>query len=214
MKAVIFDMDGILIDSEPLWHIVEKEAFGAVGIILTDAMCEETTGLRTEAVVAYWYDRQPWPDKRQATVADEIIAGMAELVDTHGGPMAGVVEILDDLVQRPLRLGVASSSPPALIDKVIDKLGIRSYFHALCSAIHEEFGKPHPAVYMTAAARLEVEPHECLVFEDSIAGVRAAKAAGMTTVAVPASHQYSDHRFTEADLKLRSLCDFSWEMVI
>ena len=122
--------------------------------------------------------------------------------------------MLHDLAQRSLVIGVASSSPPALIDTVIDKLGIRTYFQVLCSAMDEEFGKPHPAVYLTTAARLGVEPHECLVFEDSMTGVRAAKAAGMTTVAVPAAHQYEDGRFTEADLKLRSLNDFSWDMVV
>ena len=214
MKAVIFDMDGILIDSEPLWHIAEKEVFGALGITLTDAMCEETTGLRTDAMVAYWYDKQPWSHKSFETVADEIIERMRQLVDTYGVALAGVHEMLHDLAQRPLGIGVASSSPPALIDTVVDKLDIRTYFQVLCSAMDEEFGKPHPAVYLTTATRLGVEPHECLVFEDSMTGVRAAKAAGMTTVAVPAAHQYEDHRFAAADVKLRSLRDFSWDMVV
>ena len=213
MKAVIFDMDGILIDSEPLWHIAEKEVFGALGIPLTDAMCEETTGLRTDALVTYWYDKQPWPHKPFETVADEIIERMRQLVDAHGVALAGVYKMLHDLAQRRLVLGVASSSPPALIDTVVDKLEIRTYFQVLCSAMEEEFGKPHPAVYLTTATRLGVEPHECLVFEDSVTGVRAAKAAGMTTIAVPAPHQYEDHRFAEADLKLRSLWDFAGEMV-
>ena len=156
MKAVIFDMDGILIDSEPLWHIAEKKVFGTLGITLTDAMCEETTGMRTDALVAYWYDKQPWPHKSFETVADEIIERMRQLVDAHGMALAGVHEILHDMAQRPLRVGVASSSPPTLIDTVVDKLEIRTYFQVLCSAMEEECGKPHPAVYLTAAARLGV----------------------------------------------------------
>lgn len=215
MKAVIFDMDGLLIDSEPLWHVAEKEVFGALGLTLTDAMCEETTGLRTDEVVAYWYAKRPWQGgsgQRLEDVAHAILIRMQELIHTQGVPLQGVHDILQRLQHRPLPLGIASSSPPALIDAVVDKLRIRHYFRVLCSAIDEEFGKPHPAVYLTAAKRLGLPPRDCLVFEDSINGVRAAKAAGMMTVAVPARHQYEDERFGEADFKLRSLSEFSWDM--
>ncbi|MDH3603218.1 MAG: hexitol phosphatase HxpB, partial [Candidatus Tectomicrobia bacterium] len=208
MKAVIFDMDGLLIDSEPLWHEVEKEVFGALGIALTDAMCEETTGLRTDEVVAYWYEKQPWQGgsvKSLEDVAHEILIRMQELIHAHGVALQGVYDVLQLLQHRQLTLGIASSSPPALIDAVVDKLRIRHYFQVLCSAIDEEFGKPHPAVYLTAAKRLGLSSRDCLVFEDSINGIRAAKAAGMVTVAVPAVHQYADERFDEAHFKLRSL---------
>ena len=215
MKAVIFDMDGLLIDSEPLWRVAEKEVFGALGLALTDAMCEETTGLRTDEVVAYWYEKQPWKGEAKSLedVAHELLARMQELIRAHGVPLQGVYEILQLLQNRQLAVGLASSSPPALIDAVIDKLRIRRHFHVLCSAIHEEFGKPHPAVYFTAARRLGMRPRDCLVFEDSLNGIRAAKAAGMVTVAVPAAHQYEDERFDEADFKLRSLSDFSWDIL-
>jgi mannitol-1-/sugar-/sorbitol-6-/2-deoxyglucose-6-phosphatase len=215
VQAVIFDMDGLLIDSEPLWHVAEKEVFGARGLTLTDAMCEETTGLRTDEVVAYWYAKQPWPGERQnfEEVADEILIRMQELIRAHGVALQGVYEVLQLLQHRQLALGLASSSPPALIDTVVDKLHIRPYFRVLCSAVDEEWGKPHPAVYLTAAKRLGLPPRDCLVFEDSINGIRAAKAAGMMTVAVPAGHQYEDERFGEADFKLRSLSEFSWDLV-
>jgi sugar-phosphatase len=212
---VIFDMDGLLINSEPLWHVAEKEVFGARGLTLTDAMCEETTGLRTDEVVAYWYAKQPWPGGCQSfeAMAHEILVRMQELIRAHGVALQGVHDILQLLQQRQLALGLASSSPPALIDTVVDKLRIRHYFRVLCSAIDEAWGKPHPAVYLTAAKRLGLPPRDCLVFEDSINGIRAAKAAGMITVAVPAVHQYEDERFGEADFKLRSLTDFSWDLV-
>ena len=215
MQAVIFDMDGLLIDSEPLWHVAEKEVFGTLGLTLTEAMCEETTGLRTDEVVAYWYAKQPWPGDRQRfeDVAHEILVRMQELIRTHGVALQGVDDILQLLQQRQLALGLASSSPPALIDTVVDKLCIRHYFRVLCSAIDEAWGKPHPAVYLTAAKRLGLPPRDCLVFEDSVNGIRAAKAAGMITVAVPAVHQYEDERFNEADFKLRSLSEFSWDLV-
>jgi mannitol-1-/sugar-/sorbitol-6-/2-deoxyglucose-6-phosphatase len=215
VQAVIFDMDGLLIDSEPLWHVAEKEVFGARGLSLTEAMCEETTGLRTDEMVAYWYAKQPWPGGRQSleAVAHEILVRMQELIRAHGVALQGVYEVLRLLQHRQLALGLASSSPPALIDAVVDKLHIRHYFRVLCSAIDEAWGKPHPAVYLTAAKRLGLPPRDCLVFEDSINGIRAAKAAGMITVAVPDVHQYEDERFDEADFKLRSLTDFSWDLV-
>ena len=215
MQAVIFDMDGLLINSEPLWHVAEKEVFGARGLTLTDAMCEETTGLRTDEVVAYWYAKQPWPGGCQSfeAMAHEILVRMQELIRAHGVALQGVYDILQLLQHRQLALGLASSSPPALIDTVVDKLRLRHYFRVLCSAIDEKWGKPHPAVYLTAAKRLGLPPRDCLVFEDSISGVRAAKAAGMVTVAVPAVHQYEDERFDAADFKLRSLTDFSCDMV-
>jgi mannitol-1-/sugar-/sorbitol-6-/2-deoxyglucose-6-phosphatase len=215
VQAVIFDMDGLLIDSEPLWRVAEKEVFGALGLNLTDAMCEETTGLRTDEVVTYWYAQQPWPGGRQSfeDVAHEILVRTQELIRVHGVALHGVYDILQLLQHRQLALGLASSSPPVLIDTVVDKLCIRHYFRVLCSAVDEEWGKPHPAVYLTAAKRLGLPPRDCLVFEDSINGMRAAKAAGMITVAVPAGHQYEDERFGEADFKLRSLTDFSWDLV-
>jgi sugar-phosphatase len=216
VKAVIFDMDGLLIDSEPLWHMAEKEVFGALGLVLTDAMCEETTGLRTDEVVAYWYEKRPWPGggvKSLEDVTDEILLRMQALIAAQGAPLQGVHDILQRFQHRLLPLGLVSSSPPVLIDAVIDKLCIRHYFRVLCSAIDEVLGKPHPAVYFTAAKRLGLPPRDCLVFEDSINGIRAAKAAGMITVAVPAEHQYEDDRFGEADFKLRSLSEFSWDMV-
>lgn len=151
MQAVIFDMDGLLIDSEPLWHVAEQEVFGALGLTLTDAMCEETTGLRTDEVVAYWYAKQPWPGggQRFEDVAHEILVRMQELIRAHGVALQGVYDILQLLQHRQLALGLASSSPPALIDTVVDKLRLQHYFRVLCSAIDEAWGKPHPAVYLT-----------------------------------------------------------------
>jgi sugar-phosphatase len=162
-------------------------------------MCEETTGLRTDAVVAYWYKKWPWQGSSESLedVVHEIITRMQELVRAHGVALQGVYDILPLLLQRQLTLGLASSSPPVLIDAVVDKLRIRHYFRVLCSATDEEMGKPHPAVYLTAAKRLGLPPRDCLVFEDSINGMRSAKAAGMVTVAVPARHQYEDARIRD-----------------
>ncbi len=213
IQAVIFDMDGVLIDSEPFWHQAEQTVFGQLGLTLTQAMCEETTGLRTDAVVAYWYDRHPWHDQSLESTAQAIVEHVIRLVETHGQALTGVNDLLAMITAKHLPLAIASSSPYRLIDAVVDKLQIRHAFTVMRSAMDETHGKPDPAVYLTTARHLNVLPSHCLVFEDSAAGVQAAKAAGMYTIAVPAVSQYDDVRFDIADLKCRSLTDVTPDMM-
>jgi HAD superfamily hydrolase (TIGR01509 family) len=213
MRAAIFDMDGVLIDSEPLWRRAEKEVFGSVGISLTKEMCLGTMGLRLDEVVAYWHQRFPWTVKSLKQVEEEVLSVMHALISKEGKALRGVHETLKRLQGADLMLAIASSSPLGLIEAVVDKLEIRSFFQTLCSADEDEYGKPDPAVYLRTASYLAVDPRECLVFEDSLLGVRSAKSAGMTVVAVPAADQYSDPRFDEADFKVRSLPEFSFDMM-
>jgi len=213
LEAVIFDMDGVLIDSEPLWRRAEREVFGNVGLALTKEMCMGTMGLRLDEVVAYWYERFPWTGKSPGQVEEEVLSEMYRLIADEGEPLAGVQETLDVVRGSGLALAIASSSPSGLIEAVVDKLEIRDYFSVMCSADEDALGKPDPAVYLRTAERLSVDPRACLVFEDSLLGVRAAKAAGMTVVAVPAADQYDDPRFHEADFKVPSLGEFSLDMV-
>lgn len=214
IQAVIFDMDGVLIDSEPLWHQAERTVFGRLGLTMTQAMCEETTGMRTDAVVAYWYDRHPWHGQSLDDTARAIIDQVIGLVETHGQALTGVDDLLTMFSARQLPLAIASSSPYRLIDAVVDKLRIRDAFTVMRSAVDETHGKPNPAVYLTTARHLDVPPGDCLVFEDSAAGVQAAKAAGMYTIAVPTASQYDDVRFDIADRKCRSLADFTPNMIV
>jgi sugar-phosphatase len=208
MKAAIFDMDGLLIDSEPLWRLAEQEVFATVGVHLNDTLCGETMGLRSDEVVHHWFQRFPWSDPSPGEVEGILIARMHELILHRGEAMPGVDEVLGQIHQAGLRLGLASSSPPLLIKAVLERLGIADRFEVTCSAIHEKRGKPDPAVYLTAAQQLGVEPKECLAFEDSLAGVRSACAAGMMVIAIPAHEQLGDPVFGEADLVLSSLGEF------
>ncbi|MFA6107183.1 MAG: hexitol phosphatase HxpB [Candidatus Latescibacterota bacterium] len=208
LEAAIFDMDGLLVDSEPLWRRAEREVFPTVGIRLTDEMCMQTMGTRVDEVVRHWYRTSPWPGPSQEEVAERIVSGVVDLVLAEGTPMPGVEQVLTRCAGRGLTLALASSSSTRLIDAVVDRLGIRDRFALLQSAEHEPYGKPHPGVFLTTATRLGLEPTACLVFEDSFAGLIAGKAARMKVVAVPAAEQYSQTRFDIADLKLPSLADF------
>ena len=207
VKAVIYDMDGVLIDSEPLWKIAEIEVFRTVGIELTIEMCNLTMGYRTDEVVEYWYNRQPWDNKTQEQVKNEMIDKVAELIKEQGKPMKGLIESLDYFKSKGFKIAVASSSVLKLINAVVDHLNIRQYFEELVSAEQEEFGKPHPAVYISAAKKIGIPTVNCMAIEDSFHGCIAAKAAKMKVIAIP-DPSYSDTRdFGFCDAKLANLSE-------
>jgi sugar-phosphatase len=208
LEAAIFDMDGLLIDSEPLWHRAEITVFATVGLHMTADECRDTTGVRIDEVVRIRHRQHPWTSKSVDQVEREIVAEVQRLSITEGEALPGVYKVLEDFAARAIPMAVASSSPLSMIEAIVAHLGIAQYFRVLCSAADEEHGKPHPAVYLNTARQLGVAPRHCLAFEDSIPGVQAAHAAGMTVVAVPDAHHYGKPEYAIAALQLRSLAEF------
>lgn len=208
LNTVIFDMDGLLIDSEPLWEQSMKEAFASLGIALGPQHYHQTTGLRTFEVVSYWKRQFQWSGKSTKDVSEDILQRVTDKILHGAKAMDGMEYILQFFEERSFKIGLASSSPMHLIRTILDYLNIRSYFQAVYSAEHEPYGKPHPAVYLTCARELGSEPEGCLAFEDSVNGMIAAKAARMKTVAVPEVHKRNDPRYALADLVLPSLREF------
>lgn len=213
MEAAILDLDGLLINSEPLWRRAEREVFGSVGLALTDDDCRRTTGLRCDAVVAYWFERRPWSGPSQAEVQRRLDARVLELVRTESRPMPGVDAALGVLEGAGLRLAVASSSTPELIDAALERFGLDRRIPVRCSSYDEPAGKPDPAVYLTAARKLGVEPARCLAVEDSAPGVEAAWRAGMAVVAVPDPEQHGLAGFDRADVVLGSLGEVTGDVL-
>ena len=213
MKAAIFDMDGLLIDSEPLWQEAEIAVFGTVGVELTRELCRETTGLRLDEVVRYWYERHPWPGEALEIVEAKILDTVSQLIVERGEPMPGVKEAVDLLRAANYELAVASSSPMKLIQASLEAFGMTEYFSVLHSAESEREGKPHPGVYLSTMRLLGTNPGNCIAFEDSVVGVRAAKSAGAWVIAVPDQAEASDPEFAIADVVLSSLADFSPDLV-
>lgn len=209
MQAIIFDMDGVLIDSEPLWKIAEVEAFGKVGLDLTYTDCEETVGLRIDQVVQMWYEKVGWTNKTVKEVETDIVDILIGEIEKQGTALPGVMKALSLCQSEGLKIGLATSSYVRIIDAVVAKLGIGDYFDVLHSAEHEIYGKPHPAVFLTCANKLGVDPTQCLVIEDSFNGIIAAKAARMKVVAVPEKSHQEDPRLNIADAVLNSLTEFS-----
>ncbi|MCB0510684.1 MAG: hexitol phosphatase HxpB [Chitinophagales bacterium] len=208
IKGVIFDMDGLLIDSEPFWRIAETEAFAKLSCKLTDDMLQETMGMRNDEVVRYWVDYFELEGVDYAALEMAILARVQELVEAKGEALPFVVESLEFFKQKQIPIALASSSPMGIIQSVVDTLGIEKYFKVMCSAEFEEFGKPHPAVFIAAANYLRVDPSKCLVFEDSLNGLIAAKAAKMHCIAVPDSRREPDERFVLADACYTHLGEF------
>lgn len=213
LKAAIFDMDGLLVDSEPHWRAAERDVFGTVGLYLTDEQCKQTTGLPIAAVADYWFARHPWDEtiRARADIAAAITHGAHERIGRAAEPMPGAVAALNFFRSKELPLAIASASPMSLIELVIDRLAIRPYFALWHSATLEARNKPAPDVYLGTARRLGVDPTTCIAFEDSGTGLASAVAAGMKTVAVPADFEYNDPKFDRARLKIPSLIAFTAE---
>jgi sugar-phosphatase len=209
MKAAIFDMDGLLIDSEPLWQEAEVNVFKSVGVPLTREMCRETMGVRLDAVVRHWYEKFPWRGESLEVVEARVLEEVSRLIVSRGKPMPGVRETIAMLSAAEYELAVASSSPLRLIHTALDTFELRESFSVLHSAEAEAEGKPNPAVYLSAMSRLGVDPCHCIAFEDSALGVHAAKSAGAWVIAVPDQADISNPAFADADVVLSSLTEFS-----
>jgi sugar-phosphatase len=216
LRAAVYDMDGLLIDSEPYWVQAEMEVLGGVGVPLTPALARETTGMRLDEAVGHWHRRHPWKAPSQAEVLARLTRTAHELILAHAVAKPGVRTSLAFFERRGVRRALASSSPLVLIDAVVAKLGLRGAFELTVSAEGEPFGKPHPAVYLTCATRLDLPPMACLALEDSVNGLVAARAARMRVIAVPDAAQRSDPRFSLADAVLGSLSELDdgvWQRV-
>jgi HAD superfamily hydrolase (TIGR01509 family) len=216
IKAVIFDMDGLLLDSEPFWQEAEIEVFGRLGIALTREQCMEFMGVPINEVVAHRFREQPWKTKTVREVQNEIVERVEGLILDRGSPLPGVQEAIEFVRSKGIPCALASSSSMRLISIVLQTLDLQSVFTVIHSAEFEAFGKPHPGVFLTTAATLGVEPSACLVLEDSFNGVLAAKAARMSVIAVPPKEYANDPRFVIADGVIGSLAEFGegvWERV-
>lgn len=212
IKSVIFDMDGLIVDSEPFWRMAERTVFGSRGIELTEEQCRSTTGMRLDNVVAHWDTIYPGhiTDKRQT--ASEILAEVTRLVTTYAEPMPGVHRAAQLFAKRGCTMALASASAMSLINAVLDKLCVRQYFSVIQSAENVKYGKPHPEIFLTTAASLGVKPEECLVLEDSIFGVIAGKAASMKVIAVPDKEFAGRREYGVADAVLHSLTEIDEEL--
>ena len=206
-------MDGLLIDSEPLWCEAKIDVFTKIGVPMTKERYKESVGLRADEIVDYWYSRYPWKDKSKKEIEEKLVERIIELIKEKGELLPGAKEVIKTFYNKKIPLAIASSSLMKIINVAMGKLDIANYFEIIHSAEYEEFGKPNPAIYLSTAKKLKVSPEECLVFEDSFTGVSAARAAKMKCIVVPNKMAKDDTRLQVADIMLNSLEDFRLELL-
>lgn len=205
--AVIFDLDGILINSEPIWQQAQIEVFREVGVDLTVEDCLQVQGLRIGESVSYWYDRFPWNGPSKGIMEARWLERVTDMVRSNGEPFPGARDAVFAARALGFLCAVASSSPRKLIDVALARLALVDDFSAVLSAQDEEWGKPHPSVYLSAAKALNVDPRRCIAVEDSINGLVACCAAQMRNVAIPAPENRADPRFSIAEVVLDSILE-------
>jgi len=207
IDAVIFDMDGILIDTEPVWRRVETEIFKRVGATVEYDDTAETMGMPIRDVVRLRHSQQPWSTPSVDEVADEILHRVVEFVATKGVPIPGAVDAVQAATELGLPIGLASSSSHVLINAVVDRLGLRRYISAYSSSEDVRNGKPDPDIYMHNADALGIATQRCLAIEDSRSGVLSALAAGMICCAIPDPHWNGDPDVARAQYRLGSVAE-------
>ena len=214
LNTVIFDIDGLLINSEPLWNQAAAEIFAGYGVHLTPETYATTTGLRTKEFVAWWLSRYGQDPIIFPQVEKEIVELVLQKINEEAETLPGVNYIFDFFHRKGFHIGLATSSPPELIEIAKKITGIEPYVMAAASAEALQYGKPHPQVYLDCAASLGVLPVQCLCFEDSFNGMIAAKAARMKCVVVPHVDERAESKWGAADLLLHSLEQFTEEHLL
>jgi len=204
-QAVIFDMDGVIIDSEPLWREAMKKGFNELGIEFTEEDCISTTGMRLKEVVAFWKKQYPNEIENPEKLYNTIIQNLISLINVKGEAQPGLHSLLKMLVRCNIKTGLATSSDELLANTVLDKLNLRNSFQQVVSAEKLNWGKPHPEVYLTCANKLQIEPANCIAIEDSINGIVSAKAAQMFVIGIPDVSQRFNPKFQIADLVINHL---------
>lgn len=204
-ELVIFDMDGVLIDSEPWWNVALRNGFRMVDLEMSDEMCEETMGARLNEVIDYRIEKHGIDPKHASILEEKIINEMIYFVTNKAAILPGVIESIKLLKEQGFKLAIASSSPHKLIEAVLKKLSCSEYFEAVFSAQDDELGKPHPGVYIRCARSLSTNPENCIVIEDSVNGMVAAKAAKMSVIVVPDPKMAGDPAWGLANFKLDTL---------
>ena len=203
IKAVIFDMDGVMIDSEPLWEKTERILLARRDIEYNPTYRDQIVGLNQNDSGKLLIDTFELKETVEDIISERVEI-LTAIYEEELEVVLDLIPLLDNLRDNKFKLAVASSSPLRVINFVLDMFSLQEYFPVVVSGECTENGKPHPDIYLHTAKRLEVEPSECAAIEDSINGVKSAKAAGMYCIAVP-DKRLSQMEFQNADIIVPNL---------
>lgn len=203
IRAVIFDMDGVLVDSEPFHVAIEKRQFELNRLIISDEEHQHYMGVASDVMWHSIAKQHPLPLEVEELIEQNKAESIRFFRELEEIPvMPGVKDVLEELKRRNFPVAVASSSFHEVIELILDRTGLRGYFQQVVSSKEAGKSKPEPDVFLLAAARLGVAPEQCLVVEDSFNGIRAAKAAGMRCIAYQGQGANPAHQ-KEADAAIR-----------
>lgn len=212
-QCVIFDMDGVIIDSEPIHHECERTIFKLLGVSVSDEDHNALVGATDETLwlrIGSLYDL---PIKINEAIQLKKTLYMEYLKrETYRKPIPYVVELISDLYNNNFLLALASSSPHEQINYILESLRIKHYFHAIISGEDVKEGKPHPGIFLKAAKSVGIDPESCVVIEDSYNGVMAAKSANMKCIGYKNPNS-GNQDLSNADVVVLSLLEITTAMV-
>ena len=212
IEAVVFDLDGVLLDSEQVWDEAREQLAEERGGRWHDQAQKDMMGMSSTEWSRYMHERIGLPEPPEE-INREVVERLAAIYREHLPAIAGAREAVEGLAAR-WPLGLASSSNRELIHLTLELLGVKQLFAATVSSEEVARGKPAPDVYLEAARRLEVDPAHTAAVEDSNNGILAAKAAGMRVLAIPNRHfPPGGEALAEADVVLDSLAELTAEAV-
>jgi HAD superfamily hydrolase (TIGR01509 family) len=201
IDAVLFDLDGTLVDSMWIWRDIDIEYLGRFGLTLPATLQKEIEGMSFSETAVYFKNRFGLEDSLEQIKNDW--NRMAEYRYQHEIPLKeGALELLKHLKENQIQMGIASSNSRELVELVIKKHGVYDYFNSIRTSCEVEKGKPSPDIYLLVSKDLGVTSNQCLVFEDVIQGVKAGKNAGMKVCAV-----YDDFSAKDTEKK-KELADY------
>lgn len=209
--AFVFDMDGVIVDSNPYHKIALREFCGKHGYTLTETeLREKIYGRANKDWIPNLFGRiDPALAKRYA---DEKESLFREIYAPHIQAVPGLIEFLDELDRSHIARAIATSAPRANVDFTLDRTGIRHYFEVILDESLVNKGKPDPEIYLKTAKALNLPPNQCVVIEDSLSGVEAATAAGSRVIAITTTHSKAE--FPPVDLVIDNFVGLSPKDVI
>jgi beta-phosphoglucomutase len=206
-RAVLWDMDGTLIDSMPYHGRAWQDILRQIDRHVENGMWNQTAGMRNSEIIPLLFPDMPPAEVAYVDQAKE--ARYREIIETDGiDLLPGVAEWIQRFQAAGWKQAVASSAPPENVATIAHRLRLNGTFEAMICGADVQRGKPDPDIFLAAAQRLKVEPQHCLVIEDAATGIEAAQRAGMKAIGV-----LNTHPRLEADVVVRSLQDLSWEMI-
>lgn len=211
LKAVIFDMDGVIIDSESIHREVEKKIFNSLGVNISDEEHDTYVGMTS---MGMWREIKSRHNLKESSSVEELtkmsVENYIKFIQGNKSiePIEGVVELIDDLHKNNIKLAIASSAVRKSIETVVCMFRLEKYFNIRISGEDIKRGKPEPDIFLMAAERLGVQPEDCIVVEDSKNGVHAAKKAGMKCIGFR-NQSSGDQDLSSADMIIKKFHDIN-----